>query len=75
MKLNKILQKLKEYLERGEIKEARRKEVGEINEILKEKRKSLKSQIKSSEKSEEKYKLQKELNAILKLIKKSEKVI
>ena len=75
MKINKILEEIKKYLGKDEIKEARKRQLEEIIKKLKERRVNIKSQIKSSEKSEEKHKLKKELSAILKLIKKSKKLI
>ncbi|WP_026804308.1 hypothetical protein ACN2EN_06110 [Aliarcobacter lanthieri] len=77
MKLSKIIDKVKKYLKKEDLKKSQEEKVLKIIEDLKEKRAKIKEEIKALDIKEIKKKeeLEKKLQAIAKLIKKSEKVI
>ncbi|RBQ32020.1 hypothetical protein ACNSOS_00670 [Aliarcobacter vitoriensis] len=77
MKLSKIVEKIKKYLKKDDLKKSQEEKVLKIIEELKEKRSKIKEEIKSLDIKEinKKDELEKKLQAIAKLIKKSEALI
>jgi len=77
MKLSKLLNKVKEFLEKDDLEKSKEKKVLQIIEDLKQKRTKIKKEIQSlnTEEKKRKVELEKKLKAITKLIKKSKKLI
>lgn len=75
MKLSKIIIKIKEYLADESLAQTKQEKIKEIIEKLSLKKTQLKQDIKSCETDLEKEKIEKELKAISKLLKKSKTLI
>ncbi|MDD2449673.1 MAG: hypothetical protein PHS42_04780 [Sulfurimonas sp.] len=75
MKLSKIISKIKKYLKNESLALTKQEKIKEIIEKLSLKKAQLKQDMKTLETEQEKEKMQKELNAISKLLKKSKKLI
>ncbi|WP_198304519.1 hypothetical protein [Arcobacter vandammei] len=73
MKLNKIIDKIKKYLKQDSLKESKEKKLLILIEDLKEKRTKLREELKELKKAkiEERIAIQKKVEAINKLLKKS----
>jgi len=77
MKLSKLLNKVKKFLEEDDLEKSKEEKVLQIIEDLKQKRTKIKKEIQSlnTEEKKRKIELEKKLKAIAKLIKKSKKLI
>ncbi|MDY0233959.1 MAG: EscE/YscE/SsaE family type III secretion system needle protein co-chaperone [Sulfurimonas sp.] len=75
MKLNKIISKIKKYLKNEDLALTKQEKIKEIIEKLSLKKAQLKQDMKTLETEQEREKMQKEFDAISKLLKKSKKLI
>jgi len=75
MKLSKIISKIKKYLKNESLALTKQEKIKEIIEKLSLKKAQLKQDMKTLDSEQEKEKMQKELDAISKLLKKSKKLI
>lgn len=75
MKLNKIVDKVKNYLQKDELKKSHHSKIIKIIDDLKQKRAKIKKELKQDSNNEDKQVLQNKLVAISKLLKKSKKLL
>ncbi len=75
MSLNKLISKIKKYLKQDNLSASKQEKVKEILEELYIKKEKIKKEIKACDNKCEKEKLQEKLEAVIKLIKKSKKLI
>lgn len=73
MKLNKLITKIKKYIKKKSLSSRKQEKIKEIIEKLTQKKATLKQEIKACDKKSQKQKLQKEFEAVCKLLKKAKK--